>query len=344
VIAQVTWDIGANPKQAAFVWRNGKRTRLRYGNSRWIDVTAINDRGDVVGDATRGDSTVSLLWRNGKPTVLGTLGGSSSSPVAINDRGQVVGTSRTPTAARHAFLWQHGKMTDLGTLGGDDAFPTAINEKGQIIGESTTADGAEHAFLWQNGAMTDLGSLNGNNSVARAINDAGVVVGDIDTPAGEGYPVEAVAWKNGTMTELGTFGARGARALAVNAHGDVLVELDDKSGDSVGGVLLRSGRVTKIPALGGSPPPNQGGPLVLTGLNDRDEVAGYGYTRRGAGRRIFIWRPGRMTLLPTRDGVQPPWGAPVQLNDAGALAGTTYVELPNGHSQQRGSIWRPAEP
>ena len=342
VAAQLTWDVGDHPKQDAFLWRNGKRTGLAYGKSSWVDVAAINNNGDVVGDASvpSKNSSVSVLWRNGKATALGTLGGTASEAVAINDRGQVIGISRTPTATRHAFIWQSGTITDLGTLGGDDAFPTAINNEGQVIGESTTAAGAEHAFLWQNGAMTDLGSLNGNSSVARAINDSGEIVGDIDSPVGEGYPIEAVVWTNGTLTELGTFGAPGARGRAVDRQGDVLVELADKAGDSAGGVLLRDGRPSRIRPLGGSVPVNQGGSLVLTGLNNRGEVAGYGYTRRGA-RRSFIWQNGRMTLLPTRDGVQPPWGAPVQLNNAGELIGTTWLAIRGARGNtQHGLIWR----
>lgn len=265
VVAQVTWDIGSNPKQAAFVWRNGTRTRLTFGKSTWIDVAGISNHGDVVGDASTPSSKhspVAVLWRNGKATALPTL----SETVAINDRGQAIGVGRTPTTgARRALVWQNGTTTDLGTLGGDDAFPTAINNEGEVIGQSTTADGAEHAFLWQRGTITDLGSVNGNNSVARAINDAGEIVGSIDSPAGEGYPIEAVVWKNGKLTELGTFGAPGARGLAVDKQGDVLVELDNKAGDSAGGVLLHGGQADRIPTLGGSAPANQGGPLVLTG-------------------------------------------------------------------------------
>jgi probable HAF family extracellular repeat protein len=343
VVAAVTWGVGTDkPRQTAFVWRNGKRTQLGDGKSPWLDVVAINDRGDVAGDAGE-RHTVATLWRNGKATRLGTLGGADSESVAVNDLDQVVGTSRTTTSYRHAFIWQEGTMTDLGTLGGDDAFPTAINERGQVIGESTTADGAEHAFLWQNGIMTDLGSVDGRNSIARAINDHGVIVGDLDTPDGEGFPVEAVVWKDGRLSELGSFGAPGARGLAVNGRGDILVELDDKGGDSVGGRLLREGQQSRIPGLGGSPPPNQGGPLVLTGLNNRGQVAGYGYTKRGAGRRSFIWENGAIHVLPTRDGVRPPWGATVALSNTGELIGTTWLTVRGaGGNTQHGVVWRPA--
>jgi hypothetical protein len=126
--------------------------------------------------------------------------------------------------------------------------------------------------------------VNGNNSVARAIDDAGEVAGSIDSPAGEGYPIEAVVWKDGKLTELGTFGAPGARGLALDKQGDVLVELDDKAGDSAGGVLLHGGQADRIPTLGGSAPVDQGGPLVLTGLNNPRP-----------GRRLRLHEAGRGT-------------------------------------------------
>ena len=159
VAAQVTWD-ARRPPEASGV-RLAERqagTGLTFRHEPWVDVAAINNRGDVVGDANaplEGLRPSPFLWRNGKAAALGTLGGTDSEHSGSTTAEQVVGTSRTPTAARHAFFWQNGAMTDLGTLGGDDLFPTALNNEGQVIGESTTQDGAEHAFLWQHGAMTD---------------------------------------------------------------------------------------------------------------------------------------------------------------------------------------------
>lgn len=124
-------------------------------------------------------------------------------------------------------------------------------------------------------------------------------------------------------------------------QGDHLVELGDKAGDSAAGVLIQGGRQSRILALGGSAPANQGGSLVLTGLNNPGEVAGFGYTRRGAGRRSFIRQNGHTTVLPTRDGVQPPWGGPVRLNNAGALIGTTWLTIRGASANtQHGVIWR----
>jgi probable HAF family extracellular repeat protein len=85
-----------------------------YTNS---SATAINDRGQMVGESNNHDSTGN--------------GGVS-----------------------HAFLYSGGVMTDLGTLPGytGGSFASAINDSGQVIGNSYTPDypdngGAIHAFL-----------------------------------------------------------------------------------------------------------------------------------------------------------------------------------------------------
>jgi probable HAF family extracellular repeat protein len=320
-----------------FAWRNGRMTLLSYAGSTWVDVTAINARGDVAGDEASADgSQSSVLWRGGKPLALGTLGGKSSTAIALNDRDQVVGESQTADGKVHSFIWQDGTMTDLGTLGGDDAHVVAINNAGQVIGNSTTAAGPEHAFLWQNGSMTDLGSLNGNDSSARAINESGEVVGGIQTHVGQA--IEAVAWKNGQLMPLGRFGRPGAQAIAINRRGDILIEVENNGGHASGGILLRGGKATTIGTLGGAAPPGQGGPVRLAGLNDRDQVAGFGYAPKG-GRRTFIWQSGHMTILPTFDGVSPPWGDPKSLNNNGVLIGTSYVSR-GSRNFQHVVVWR----
>lgn len=82
---------------------------------------AINERGQVAGNATTGAKDSSLdsvrhvfLWQNGKMRDLGNLGGWWSGPVGINDRGQIVATvSGGGTHAEARWV-----IADLGTLGG----------------------------------------------------------------------------------------------------------------------------------------------------------------------------------------------------------------------------------
>lgn len=325
-------------RQEAFTWQNGRFTMLTYRTSTSIDVYGLSDRGTVVGDAS-GARGAAVVWRDGRGSALGTLGGRTSSAAAVNDRDQVVGSSLTADGHEHAFLWQQGRMTDLGTLGGATSQATAVNDRGQVVGTSTTASGMIHAFLWQAGRMRDLGSPAGLDSYPTGINDHGSIVGAATSRAAPGNPVDALLWRDGKLVDLGRFGAPGASAVAVNELGHILVAIDGRNGDPRSALLLTGARRLPIRSLGGSAPPSQGPSLVAVGLNDRDQVLGYGYTRSG-GRRSFIWQNGVTRLLPTFDGVDPPWGSPTTLNDAGVAVGITYRSRGSGNTQHI-AIWRP---
>jgi probable HAF family extracellular repeat protein len=335
----LTGPLGAQ-HQIAFTWRNGRFAPLTYRRSSWVDVTALNDRGGVIGDANRAPAGA-VVWRAGNATALPTLGGKTTAAAALNDRGQVVGTSATGDGRSHAFLWQNGVMTDLGTLGGSTSRATAINERGQITGTSTTRGGRTHAFLWQSGAMTDLGSLRGVDSYPTAMNDAGEVVGFTASAANPAEPRDAVVWRDGRIVDLGRFGASGASAIAINRRGHILVRPDSVTGGSSVAVLLEGARRFRIGSLGAPAPPGQGDASVVLQLDDRDQVLGYGYTKPRDSRRSFIWQDGTTVVLPTTDGAGPPWGSPVVLNDDGVAAGTAYVRR-GGASEQHIVVWRPS--
>src|SRR5581483_5509100 len=114
-----------------------------------------------------------------------------------------------------------------------------------------------------------------------------------------GNDSEAVLWRNGTLVELGRFGAGGATTVGVDRGGDVLVE---------------------------------------AGLDDAGDVLGY--VQSGSlGRRSFVWRKGRVTLLPTTDGRRPPWGGPSAIAN-GYAVGDEYVSLANGRATSRAVLWR----
>jgi probable HAF family extracellular repeat protein len=107
-------EIAANGRGAsgwphAFVWRNGTITELPAlgGNPDWHDYTiarAINNRGEVLGDAATATTVESAVWRNGKVRI--GFGGNAR---GVNNRGQLVGntteSSNPPEFIFHAVIW-----------------------------------------------------------------------------------------------------------------------------------------------------------------------------------------------------------------------------------------------
>jgi probable HAF family extracellular repeat protein len=290
-------------RQQAFLWRNGKLTRLDLRSANWVDVYGINASAAVVGDA----HASAVVWRNGKPKQLGT---EPSTAFAINDRGTIVGEDHDDSV-----IWRDGTESVLDLI----SAVTAINERDQVIGQLSLGAGVQHAILWQNGVSTDLGTLGAGATYATAINDDGVVVGYTATT--RGTPLHAVEWKDGQAIDLGTFGAIGSEAVAINNAGDVLIETTNSIGTPTGSVLLRGG--TSVVAI-----PGNGARAV----DDDGQVLGT------TSHRSFVWRGGATTLLPTSDGGAPPWGTPNTILGDWAI-GDEYVPLPHGRSTSHAVLW-----
>jgi probable HAF family extracellular repeat protein len=98
----------------AFLWEGGVMTDLGTLGGLYSNTVAINNRGQVVGNADIeidpngiGDffHTHGFIWEDGIMTDLGTLGGLISGASVINNRGQVAGNSITATGEWHAVLW-----------------------------------------------------------------------------------------------------------------------------------------------------------------------------------------------------------------------------------------------
>src|SRR6185437_13044940 len=109
-IVESATHAGDHPRQRAFVWEQGGVRILTYGGSGFVDVVAINTKGDVIGDA-RGEG---ILWRGAKATALGPI-----EPVALNTADEVVGDGNVGGDV-HGFLWANGTLTDLPGLGGHE--------------------------------------------------------------------------------------------------------------------------------------------------------------------------------------------------------------------------------
>ena len=214
-------------------------TKLESWNGGSVNAKAINDSGQVVGEA---DGHAFITGPDGLGMRdLGTLGGASSSASGINDEGRVVGYSYTSSGMRHAFITgpDGNGMRDLGTLGGGDSRAYGINEAGQVVGDSSKFTStnpsnltlAYRAFITDpdGASMKDLGTLGGDSS-ATGINDAGRVVGHSMASADPWRsPVHPfITGPNGTgMSDLGTldrvwdYNAVGV-AIGINDLGQVV--------------------------------------------------------------------------------------------------------------------------
>jgi probable HAF family extracellular repeat protein len=265
-------------RQQAFVWQKERRTALAYHGAHFIEPTAIDGAGDVLGTA----GNTAVLWRKGVPTALGAF-----TPNGMNDDGAVVVGTGNVGRDPHAFVWRNGTLTDLPGLGRTETYADAVNRGGTIVGDSALPSGVDHAVAWQRGVPTDLGSVNGLDSFASLITAGGTIFGFASTH--DGGSRIALEWKDGRLVVLGRFGAGGAQPVAVNAHGDVLIQTQTAGQSAVGLRLLRGGKTIRIAvsALG-----HQG--LWAVGLDNEDDVVGYGTTTL----RGFLWRKGRATMLP----------------------------------------------
>jgi probable HAF family extracellular repeat protein len=157
----------------------------------WTDPRAINNSGQVVGDAMFPNTAIhAFLYSGGTTTDLGTLGGRLSMAEAINSAGTVVGWAMAPSTQPnqdgpiHAFMYKNGVMTDLTPLlGNNNSYALGINSSGAIVGTmGANWNGPWHAFLLENGKATDLNSLlpQGSNWVLEAatgINNLGQIIG-----------------------------------------------------------------------------------------------------------------------------------------------------------------------
>ena len=120
-------------------------------------ATAINDRGDVVGNSDHPDGTIHpFVWtRHAGTRDLGAFPGAFATVApccdTINNRGDVAGFYFDATGP-HAFVWQDGVLTDLNTVIPSDSplhllFAETINDSGEIAGAGVTSSGEMHAFL-----------------------------------------------------------------------------------------------------------------------------------------------------------------------------------------------------
>lgn len=224
---QVTFNVSGGLAYTVFE-TSYRNLRAPQGTS--ANVYGINDRGDMVGQATlpRSDGQLvqrAVMWSlQGVMTELGGLGGDKAVATDINLNGQVIGAANTTAGGpMHAFLWtSRTGMVDLGMLAGQSTYPFRINQAGQVLG-ITLAGANSQGFVWtaQRGLLA-LGNFAGSPAMPMAMNELGQVVG---YASARSFPVDARAFirsPDGNMQDLGGLGGSWAYALDINDQGQVV--------------------------------------------------------------------------------------------------------------------------
>ena len=163
----------------AFVYRDGVVTDLGDAAVR-SEATALNDRGQVVGNA----DGRAFIYEDGAMRDLGTLGGNGSVARGINASGDIVGQSSNALGQPMPFI-HRGKMQAL--PGPAFSSAVAISASGRVAGSGEGVSG----YLISGGEVARLSELPA--VVARgwrrleptAINDRGWIVGTAENAQGD---------------------------------------------------------------------------------------------------------------------------------------------------------------
>lgn len=161
----------SSSKRQAFLYRDGKLSLLPGGESK---ATAINDAGDISGEATLHGKEVSapVLWKKQSPIDLGGCCGGTAT--ALNNHGQVAGQVYDAQGRYDAFLWDstHG-VQHIGPPGTFSSAVT-INDAGHIVIQEFTRHGV---LLYADGKLAPLDLSPKFPSRPRAMSQCDAIVG-----------------------------------------------------------------------------------------------------------------------------------------------------------------------
>lgn len=272
-------------KTLSFFWTCGQMTPVPEPQGAWyVHARAINDAGQIAGDATTFDYVTSAyLWSGTEITPLGSLGTGETLAWGINNHGHVVGWSVVDTnpPTTHGFMWD-GELHEILPLTGvyiDPSDAADINNAGVIAGGSVAIINGERdggAVMWIDNDGIPLRPLPGDTgSEAIRINNSNAVAGISSLNSARNF---AVLWREGEIIPITPF-------------------IPDNPQN------FRSSEATDI--------------------NDYDEVSGWGVRNGGGGNSNegFIWREGQLTFMSSLTPPDFEWRLqPMAINNAGQVA------------------------
>lgn len=203
---------------------------------------ALDQGGNVVGQAQDGSQLVAVIWSAGSSTpvelpALAASGNSAARGISAALPTLVVGDAQGNGADTRAVLWTANAqgafgnpivlpVTAFATAEGPSIYSSAsgvarVGTEIWVVGEVEDGDGEVRAVLWRssNGTTftaTDLGAAGDVGSAAYAVSGSGQIAGEAETAAGTFVPVSWAADGTGgfARTELAASGS----AVAINQN------------------------------------------------------------------------------------------------------------------------------
>jgi probable HAF family extracellular repeat protein len=295
------------------------------------EARAINNSGQVVGNAVVNGQWHGFIYSDGVMTDIGTLPtGMNSSVFAINAFGEVVGTADVehvtnqfqPTMESHAILYQNGQLIDLGSLPGSSDSPMSVlnknfdnraaaaaygvNDRGVAVGMARGT-----VMIYQDGVMRGINSQ--NVATALDINNLGQMVGQTRSGTEASPIVHAFLMDGLSVRELGADDpSHFSYAAAINDYGTV-VGGSAPAGGPIRAFAYTNGEMTDLGVLPGHLS------SVAMGVNNRGVIVGSG------DNTAFVYKDGVMSDL--NDLIPPGFQLvyAVGINDSGQIIATGFT-------------------
>jgi len=293
-------------------------------------ITGIDNSGAISGYANEPSSpdhdSRLFISRHGIVRKLGTLGGAYGRVLAMAPNGTMTGLSARASGRTAFTLWWNDLVTDLSATYPAMSIPHAIGANGHIVGGCEIGSSPLHACMAHVGITHVLEPpLHGVRSEAWAVNESGVAVGERIDSAG----LHAMLWRVGHSVELPGLSSTFARARSINDRGEVVGESIKPPYRFRHAVLWREGMVIDLDTGGGLE-------SSANDINDDGVVVGSVVGQYG-NSCPFVWRDGRMRLLPLPT-LPIEWSEATAINDRGEIVG--FVML-GDNAQVLGIVWRP---